>query len=439
MGKIFLVNVYYQESGYGDKLNFPPVGLGYISEFLDVKGVDHQVFDMGIGEKIEDILAHIRLTLPSFVGISISSLQIGKTAEIIKSMKRVSPSTKVVVGGPHVTTQGVKIFADIPEVDYGIVGEGEESFYELVSGKPDAIIPGLVYKEGNDAKANERRITENIDIIPFPRFKRFKLDQYGTKAIPILSSRGCPFKCIFCQQSSLLSKSWRGTSARYFVDAIKYWGERGVREIHVVDDNFAYDLPRLKQIADLYEKEDVSAIKLSLIGGVRISSSTPELLSTLKRLGVDYISFGVEAFDDEVLRFIKKGTTVAQIDERVKCACDMGFRVRLFFIIGFPYQTREQLRKTYKFVLKYPVYQVRFFNLIPYEHTFLKEWLDEHGTFIHSPEVYMDDFKAYQEIPVFEAEHTMTAEERTAELKVADRFANLVTERAKFLFDEIKD
>jgi anaerobic magnesium-protoporphyrin IX monomethyl ester cyclase len=437
MKKIFLVNVYYPESGYGEKLNFPPVGLGYISEFLDLKGVDHEIIDMGIGTTIEEIFGRVRRDHPAFIGFSINSLQLKKTREIMKSVKRESPETMIVVGGPHVTTQGVKVFADLPEVDFGIVGEGEESFYDLVSGKPSTGIAGLVYKENGVPKENERRITENIDTIPFPKFKRFKLQEYRQKTIPLLSSRGCPFRCIFCQQSSLLSKSWRGVSADYFIEAVKYWKSQGYREIQVLDDNFAFDVPRLKRLADLYEKEGISDVRLILVGGIRIASATEELLLLLKRLGVDYLSFGVEAFDDEVLKFIKKGTTVAQIEERVKLSTEMGFRVRLFFIIGFPHQTVEQLRRTYKFVLKYPVYQVRFFNLIPYENTYLKEWLDEHGTFIHLPEVYMNDFKSYQEIPVFEAEFTMSPAERAAELKVADRFAKLVSERAKFWFDDL--
>jgi len=204
-----------------------------------------------------------------------------------------------------------------------------------------------------------------------------------------------------------------------------------------LDDNFAFDVIRLRRIAELYEKENIQCIKLILVGGVRISSATKETLTLLKRLCVYYISFGVESLSDVVLRFIKKGTTEKQIEERVKEAIDMGFKVRLFFIIGFPYQTKESMRKTYKFVLKYPIYQVRFFNLIPYENTELKDWLDENGTFFYLPSEYMNDFKRYQDIPIFEAKYTMSAEERTEELKIADKVANLVKERSKFLFDEL--
>ncbi|MBW2974182.1 radical SAM protein, partial [Candidatus Woesearchaeota archaeon] len=318
------------------------------------------------------------------------------------------------------------------------VGEGEESFYELVAGRPLEEVKGLVYKDGKGRiRSNERRITEDIDTIPFPKFRMFELEKYPTRIIPIISSRGCPFKCIFCQQSSLLSKNWRGVSAGYFIRALKYWKDKGHDDIHVLDDNFAFDINRLRGIAELYEKEGLKDVKLSLIGGVRISSGSKEILGLLKRLGVDYISFGIESFSDPVLDFIRKGTTEKKIEEAVRNATEMGFKVRLFFIIGFPYQTKESLRNTYKFVLKYPVYQVRFFNLIPYENTGLMEWLDENGRMIYDPYEYMNNFKRYQDIPVFEAKHTMSPEERKNELKIAREFEKLIAERKKYLFDEI--
>lgn len=436
--KIVLINVYYSESGYGDRLNFPPVGMGYFSEYLEQKGVEHSVIDMGLGNTISYVIEKVKNINPEFVGISINSLMLNKTHELIKGIKKELPKVKVIVGGPHATTQGIKIFSELPDIDYSIVGEGEESLYELVIGRNMDKIKGLVYRdrEGN-IRANERRITEELDKLPFPRFSRFKLELYPTRIIPIVSSRGCPFKCIFCQQSSLLSKRWRGVSPEYFIKMLKYWKGRGYNDIHVLDDNFTFDKERLRRIVELYEKEGLSDIKLTLVGGIRISSTTKEVLMLLKRLGVEYISFGVESFSDEVLRFIKKGTTEKQVEEVVKNSCEMGFKVRLFFIIGFPYQTKESLRRVYRFVLRYPVYQVRFFNLIPYENTELMRWIHENGELIYEPSEYMNDFKRYQDIPVFEGKGTMGAEERKEELRIARNFAKLIEERSKYLFDGI--
>ena len=437
--KVVLINVYYSESGYGDKLNFPPLGIAYISEYLDEKKIDHLIIDMGLGISSDEVLEEINHIKPSWIGISLNSLHIEKSKKLMEKLRINNPSTRMVVGGPHVTTQGKKIFEKLDFIDYAIIGEGEESFYELIINKPKSEIKGLVYKD--DSKTiyfNERRITPNIETLPFPKFSKFKLDLYQKKTVPIISSRGCPFKCIFCQQSSLLSKEWRGVSAEHFIEIIKYWKNRGYHEIQILDDNFTFDSNRLKRMVELYEQEKITDIKLVLVGGVRVSSSTKENLLFLKKLGVDYLSFGIESFSDPVLNFIKKGTTEKKIEEAIINAVELNFKIRLFFIIGFPYQTVESLRKTYKFLLKYPIYQVRFFNLIPYENTALMDWLESNGELIYPSIVFMSNFKQFQDIPVFRAKYTLSPEERVKELKLARNFEKLISERAKYLFDELE-
>lgn len=435
--KIVLLHIYYKESGYGKKLHYPPLGIAYISEYLEKKNIKHYIIDQGLGYSATQILKKLKKLNPNWIGISINSLSLNKTNELIKKIKSKIGQVKIVVGGPHVTTQGIRIFSELPSINYAIVGEGEKSFFNLITNKDKSKIKGLIYKNDDGfIKSNERRITKDINELPFPKFKRFELDKYQKKIIPIISSRGCPFKCIFCQQSSLLSKNWRGISAENFIKILKYWQNKSYKEIHILDDNFAFDLKRLDRIVELYKKENLNKIKIDIVGGIRVSSNIKDTLLLFQRLGVDYISFGIESFSDKVLNFIKKGTTEKQIEETIKIATEMKFKVRLFFIIGLPYQTIESLRNSYKLIFKYPIYQVRFFNLIPYEHTKLMEWLDENGKLIYPPSEYMNHFKKFQKIPVFEAKHTMSFEERTRQLKIAQKVVRLINKRSKSIFAE---
>ncbi len=435
--QIVLLNLYYAESGYGEILHYPPLGIAYISEYLDEKKINHHVIDMGLGYTPTQIIDKLEAIKPFWIAISLNSLEIEKSKMLINKIKEKFPETKIVVGGPHPSTQGPKILSELKNIDYGIVGEAEESFYELVAGQPKEHIKGLVYKNSlGKAIMNERRVTEDINQIPFPKFKRFELDSYVKKTIPLISSRGCPFKCIFCQQSSLLSKRWRGISSEYFVEIVKYWRKRGYNEIQILDDNFLYDSQRIEKIGLLLEQERINDLNIILVGGVRINDATRKNLLLLRKIGVDFISFGVESYSDRVLRFIRKGISVEQINMAVKNACEIGFKVRLFFIIGFPYQTIESLRETYKFIMLHPVYQVRFFNLIPYENTVLKDWLDANGEYVVPTHTYMNEFKKYQNIPVFKAKNTLTVEEREEELKIARDVERIVAERAKYLFND---
>ncbi len=283
--KIVLISVYYPESGCGERLEHPPVGIAYLSEYLDQNNIDHDVLDMGLGYNFDQIIDMIKNLYPEWIGISLNSLRMDMTHSFIKNIKKNLLNSKIVVGGPHVTTNGIKIFDEIPELDYAIIGEGEESLYNLIKNMPESEIRGLIYRD-RDGKIinNERRITEDIDNIPFPKFKHFELDKYDKKVIPIVTSRGCPFKCIFCQQSSLLSKNWRGISAEYFIEAIKYWLSQGYNKLHIVDDNFLYNPNRLEKIVELYEKEKLHNLKLIFMTGLRVNSITIKNLTLLKKL-----------------------------------------------------------------------------------------------------------------------------------------------------------
>jgi len=432
---IVLVNVYYAESGYGERLLTPPLGIAYLSEYLSERGVDHHVMDMGLGHTQDQIISRVKELKSSAIGFSINSLCMDRTIGLITSAKETVPSLRIVAGGPHVSTLQEALFRECPAIDYAIIGEGETSLFELLRGDPPENIPGLIYRDARgNMRVNQKRITDNVDTLPFPKFEKFELDSYEDKSIPLLTSRGCPYKCIFCQQSSLLSKNWRGKSAEHFVEEIQYWIGRGYRTFQILDDNFAYDLQRLKAIQQLFLKHAISPLTINIVGGVRVSGMTEEKLALLKSIGVEYISFGVESFSDEVLRFIRKGTTTGAIEDVVRLATGMGFKVRLFFIIGFPYETRQSLEEMFSFIQRYPVYQARFFNLVPYQGTALMDWIDAHGRMLYPYREYMNNFKTYQDIPLFEAEHTMSVAERAQALEKARQLAENVHKR--FLLSE---
>ena len=427
---IVLVNVYYAESGYGERLLTPPLGIGYLSEYLYKNNVDHHVIDMGLGYTKDQVLDKVKELNARAIGFSINSLCMDKTADLIKAAKEAVPTSHIILGGPHVSTIKEAIFTECPSVDYAIVGEGEESLLQVLRGDPPERIGGLLYRDDTGkVHSNQKRITEHIDTIHFPKFRNCKLDLYADTSIPLLTSRGCPYKCIFCQQSSLLSKNWRGKSAEYFVEEIQYWLGKGHRQFQILDDNFAYDADRLESIEHLFSKNNISNITINIVGGIRVSAMTKEKLLLLKNIGVEFVSFGVESLSDKVLRFIRKGTSRRQIERIVRMSTEIGFKVRLFFIIGFPYETPESLEDIFTFIKKYPIYQVRFFNLVPYQGTALMEWITTHGTLLYSYKEYMNNFRKYQDTPLFDAPFTMSIKEREEALQKARHIADSVHER----------
>jgi radical SAM superfamily enzyme YgiQ (UPF0313 family) len=390
---------------------------------------------MGLGHTPDEIIRRVQELNSSAVGFSINSLCMDRTIRLIEAARAAMPRLCIIAGGPHVSTIPDALLSDCPAIDYAIVGEGEESLLQLLRGDPPEGIAGLVYRDQTGTvRVNPKRITESIDTLPFPRFARFELEAYTDTALPLLTSRGCPYRCVFCQQSSLLSKNWRGKSAAYFVEEIEYWIGRGYRAFQILDDNFAYDAERLRAIRRLFRERALPPLTLNIVGGVRVSGMTREKLALLKSIGVAYISFGVESFSDRVLGFIKKGTSTGRIETVVRQATEMGFKVRLFFIIGFPHETPQSLEELFAFIRRYPVYQARFFNLVPYQGTALMDWIDAHGRMLYPYREYMNNFKTYQDIPLFEAEHTMSVQERSRALEQARQVAEEI--HARFLLSE---
>jgi radical SAM superfamily enzyme YgiQ (UPF0313 family) len=173
-------------------------------------------------------------------------------------------------------------------------------------------------------------------------------------------------------------------------------------------------------------------LKITLIGGLRIQSMTEDFLDAIKRIGVRQISFGVESGSDKILKFIGKGIASSDVDRVVKMAIDKGFLVRLFFIIGFPYETMEDVGKTFDLALRHKIHAARFFNLVPYEETKIMQWIKENNAkLLYSYEDYMSDFKYFQRRPIFDAKEGMTLEEKEKALKMADEVVRRIEEREK--------
>lgn len=430
--KVLLVNLYYKESGYGERLNFPPVGLGYISQFLEKEGIEHAIIDTGAGYEHKDVLDKVNDFKPDLVGFSLNSICFPKSLDLMRETKKQFPQVSIVAGGPHISTRRDGVLKENDMVDYGIAREGEIPLALLCKGEDMSRIPGLIWRDSSgEVHCNEVEVS-NIEGFPFPRFDKFDLQtRYDQGNISILTSRGCPFRCAFCQQSSLLGKNWRGRKNESVVEEIEYWHKRGFKSIHVLDDNFTFDKKRFFHIVDLLITKNLEGLKFSLIGGIRIQNTDEEILLKLKKIGVKKLSFGIESGSDKILKFIKKGISIADADRIVKMAVDMGFDVRLFFIIGFPYEKMEDVKKSFDFALKHKIREARFFNLVPYEGTAIMDWIkaDSNAKLLYPYEEYMSNFKHFQRDPLFDSEKGMTLDEKKKALQMADDVVRKIEKR----------
>lgn len=415
---ILLVNLYYVQSGYGEKLNYPPLGIGYISENLKANGFECYILDIRIKDDLNIALKKVNDVLlckkPEIIGFSLNSININESMKLIEKLKKDNLNIKIILGGPHISSKQKSILEEYGYIDYISIHEGEYTLKELMKGEDEKHIKGLGYRINNDIYLNPSEAILNLDNLKWPKYENFDLDIYQhNDEIGILTSRGCPYRCGFCQQSSLIGKKWRGRTAENIVEEIQHWKNNGIRKIHIIDDMFLMDKERVLKLSELICEKELNDIEFISVGGFRINHCDYETLVALKKMGVKVATFGVESTSDRVLKFIKKDINRNQIEEVIKNSCEIGFRVKLFFIIGLPTQTKQEIEETFDFVKKYPISQVRFFNFIPYEETFLMDWLKNNNCkFYYTYDQYMANFKKFQDIPIFQDDIGMTVDEK---------------------------
>lgn len=397
--KILLVNSNYPNSAYS--IPVWPLGLGYIAETLKHRGIEYEVIDLGFSHNLKNINKRISDFHPDLIGISFMSSKYKHHYETIGNIKKSFPHIPIAAGGPHVSTLREKVLMDCPELDYGISGEGEETIIELCEGAEHKEIRGLYYRSGAEVKyEGDRTRIADLDNIPFPTYEGFEIEKYDTKSMNILSSRGCPYDCIYCSVKLAIGRKWKARTAINVVDEITYWYELGYRFFNFNDDAFNVNTKRVYDICDEIEKRNLK-IEINAPNGMRADKADLDLLKRMKEIGFRHIALGVESADNRVLENIKKGECIEEIEETIKNACNLGFEVALFFLIGSPGEGEKEIEESFKLAKKYPIVDVRFYNLVPFPNTELFEWIDRNNYFIQRPADYLNGNMQWLNEPIF--------------------------------------
>ncbi|MFA5337141.1 MAG: cobalamin-dependent protein, partial [Candidatus Omnitrophota bacterium] len=253
--RALLINLYYKESGYGDRLNFPPVGLGYLSQYLERENIAHDVIDTGAGLNEDDVFQKVKLFDPELLAFSLNSICFPRSLVLIAKLKKNFPNVAIVIGGPHASTKQAALLKENATIDFVIVKEGEIPLALLCKGEELGNIPGLIWRDKDKIIRSNGLKRLNINEFPYPLYRNFELSKnYNSGTIGIVTSRGCPFECAFCQQSSLLGKDWRSRTAASVIEEIEHWYNKGIASVHILDDNFGLDKKRIFEIADLLEQ-----------------------------------------------------------------------------------------------------------------------------------------------------------------------------------------
>lgn len=331
--------------------------MAYLAAIVREHGYEPRILDLNVEHYSDKELGdYIKDFKPACIGISFMTNQHGEAVRLASLMKSCDHNVPVIVGGPHVSAIPEEVLSECADVDFAVIGEGEETFSALL----DAIlsgctrfdaIDGLCYRDsGRIVCTQQRRLIEQIDALPFPAYDLLKLDRYSVhsitegKAFAILSSRGCPNQCIFCDSHTIFGRTFRGRSAANIFSELEYLHRTyGMTSFDFVDDMITLKRDRVVELCRLIGE---SGIAFTWMANARVNTLDREMLAAMKKSGCVRIDVGVESGDPRVRARAKKGITDQQIINAHQMAREAGIQVGTFAMVGNLGESMDSVRMT---------------------------------------------------------------------------------------------
>ncbi len=355
----------------------PPLGLLYLEAYLH----DHSKHEVRILDclaerwHIADLRPVVEREAPQVVGVTGHTHDLIDMLHVSRMVKEISQDIIVIWGGPHVSDFPQQCMR-YPEVDICIPREGEIPLCEVVNaiakGKSLAEIAGVYYKQGGEVRFTGTRMPiQNLDLLPPPRRQILDIKKYSyvlggeATTTTLMTSRGCPYKCTFCNTPG--HNTWRWRSAKSVVDEIASIHELGIKDIYVIDDTFNVRQQRTMEICQgIIERN----IKIAWNFRARVNLITPEMVEAVKKAGCTRVHIGVETGTDEGMKAINKALTTKQVRYGLELMKKAKLTTVCYFMIGCPHEkTREDIMRTIDFALELDPDYALFGVLTPYPQT----------------------------------------------------------------------
>jgi len=425
-----------------------PLGLLAIGSVLKRAGHQVKILDLRISNSPDEELESVmKLFDPQVVGIGVMTIECKYGFIDAAKVKEINSEVTIIFGGPHCSHEPQFILND-PNVDLMVSGEGDLTIVELI----DALeqdrdienVPGIAYKKnGSYIRTADRPVIRDLDkfdqeydLINLERYFNFQssMDFFpvfrNKRFLPLVTSRGCPFKCTYCHD--IFDKSIQYRSPKAVVDEIEYLiNKYGVREFHIVDDVFNVNMKRAKIVLDAIIQRNLN-IHISFPNGLRADFFDDELIDKMQRAGVYRMALGIESGSQRIQDMIKKDLDINIIYDVVEKLTRARMSVHGFFMLGFPSETRKEMKETIDFACDLGLTTANFSLVIPNPGTDLRQ------TFIESRESNFEDFSEY----TFDAASCNASEVEGDDLVKLKREANrkfyLSIERFRHVFRAVE-
>ncbi len=372
--------------GYEDRVRVPyPIGLAYIAAVLEKNGhevkiidalaidwkkqtrIDNETIKIGISDK--ELVSIAKEFSPEIIGITCmfttQADSMYRTVSLIKSEFRKIP---IIVGGAHVSSSPEEVMKN-KNIDFAVVGEGEETIKELVDklerNKKINKVKGIYYrKDKKTVFSGKRNVILDLDSIPFPAYHLLPMEKYfeagakgkssravySKKWASIITSRGCPHACYFCSIHGIYGRRWRSRTPENVLDELEFlYKNYSIRHFFFEDDNMTLDMNRAENIFNGILKRGLK-ISWETPNGIRADGVDENLARKMKESGCVGLTIGIESGDQEFLeKVICKNLNLDDVEKAIKIITKFKIPLNGFFILGMAGETKESLEKTLNF------------------------------------------------------------------------------------------
>lgn len=362
-------------SGAGRFYEFP-IGLAYVSAALKQAGHDVACVNLNHDPRPDDavVAEAVRTHDPDMCGSGTLSSLLTTAKVCLDAARRAKPSIINVAGGGMVSS-APDIAAHVVDLDYGVIGEGEETVVELADalerGADPSGVAGLVMRGGR--LTPERPPIRDLDALAWPDYEGFGIEEYlarqssaeywffqsvaEPRSIPMVSSRSCPFRCTFCFHPSG-SCYRRRTLDGFFAELDHLVGRFGINMLNLQDELFSLQKDRILEFC-----ERIAPYGLKWVVSLHFKVVDGEVLDAMKAAGCHHVGLGVESASDTILASMRKRTTRAQIERGLERIYDRRMGIQGNLIFGDEAETVETANETLHWWARNRRYQLNLMRL----------------------------------------------------------------------------
>ncbi|MCX5701650.1 MAG: radical SAM protein [Candidatus Omnitrophica bacterium] len=370
-----------------------PINLLYLAASLEGAGISTKLSDLSYKNKsIEECAQYIVSMESEFVGIAVHfTFLVPKSLKLISIIKSLNPKIKIIVGGVHFTSLPEKTMNECREIDVGIIGEGEEVIVKVIkclkAGDSLENLQGLIFRRGKElVKTEGGNLVSDINKLPFSLFEKIDLSHYSfavykekrNNTFPIITSRGCPFSCTFCDRTVV------GREIRFHnIDYLSKMIDTLVKEFKVncfdvEDENICITKNRFKDICGLF-KNMFQSYNITWHCSIRADSVNRETAKMLYDSGCRSVTFGIESGSQRMLNVYNKKLNINEMPEKCKIIRKAGITLAGSFIIGGPGENTESILETINLLKRIELDYMYLWYFVPFPGSVLYQDIENKG------------------------------------------------------------